>query len=717
VSERARRALTWTLGYLALTVLLLAPLSLNPATRLPDDGDAVQGVWIVWWGATHLGLGFPGVLDANVYYPHPRGLLYSEALLAQAVTAWPLYLLFDAVLATNLLMLLTLALSAAAFHLYARELVGSPAAAAVGAVAYVFCAYTYSQLPRLQLVTLQWMPLALWALHRHLGEGRRRWAGLFGAALALQVLACLYYAAFFAVALAVLLPLYAWSTGQWKRAATCVAAAALLAGPVAAVLGWEYTTLYRLYGFTGEAPSQDLTVFVRPTSPNLLYGPVTGEARAGVDYFLGYVVLLLGLSGVVSVARSERGPLRPLWWGVLGTGLLAILLAAGPELRLAGSPLGPGPFALLRGLPGFATLREPTRFVVLAQLMLALLAARGTAWILARHTPVRRRLLAALLGAVVALELRLPCPGVELPVGGRAPEAYRWLAGRPDAGPVVDLPVLPHNFIRFTSLEAYFSTLHGRPIPFGRFSFTPPALELLQWELRGFPDPRSLHLLRALGFRHAVVHPGRWEDPAQKRFSLRRLEERAEALPLLARFPDAGDAPSRAYHYGGERIHGITPGADDRAPLDCPCTPVPRTAFRVSGSGPGDPRLAVDGALATRWRAGDEQRRGDMFELVLDRRRTMARVEIEMAYPYGEFARHLELHAGIGDTVSRVRLRPDPAYLVALVRQLIERPQGARLRYDFEPVEADRLRLVLGADEYGIPGWTIPEIHLYGAAP
>ena len=47
------------------------------------------------------------------------------------------------------------------------------------------------------------------------------------------------------------------------------------------------------------------------------------------------------------------------------------------------------------------------------------------------------------------------------------------------------------------------------------------------------------------------------------------------------------------------------------------------------------------------------------------------------------------------------------------MRQLAARPAEARLRYNFEPVVADRLRLLIAADEYGAPGWSIPEIDLY----
>ena len=62
-----RSSLPWLALYVLLAFVILRPLSLSPASRLPDDGDAVLGLWIVWWGATHLSKGYPGIFDANAF--------------------------------------------------------------------------------------------------------------------------------------------------------------------------------------------------------------------------------------------------------------------------------------------------------------------------------------------------------------------------------------------------------------------------------------------------------------------------------------------------------------------------------------------------------------------------------------------------------------------------------------------------------------------------
>ena len=55
----------------------------------------------------------------------------------------------------------------------------------------------------------------------------------------------------------------------------------------------------------------------------------------------------------------------------------------------------------------------------------------------------------------------------------------------------------------------------------------------------------------------------------------------------------------------------------------------------------------------------------------------------------------------------------DLPYKAELMRQLVERPTEARLRYDLEPMSMERLRLFIHRTEEGTIGWSIPEIHVY----
>ena len=274
---------------------------------------------------------------------------------------------------------------------------------------------------------------------------------------------------------------------------------------------------------------------------------------------------------------------------------------------------------------------------------------------------------------------------------------------------MAELPPRPFGLTRLTSLEAYFSTLHRKRILFARPSFFPPAYELLQWQLRDFPDERSITLLRALGFRLALVHPKRWgtEDGS------RPPSVSDSELPLLAEFPDRDDPTWSRYQLGAEQVRAIPPLSAEGTPRACDCREIDRRTLRLDATGNVPPAWAVDGDRRTRWRTPEEQHKGSFFEIAFDRPRRPVRLEIEMTYPYGEFARNVAVTGFLGDEERHLEVQPDIWYDVAFVRQLIRDPRQARLRYDLAPEAVDRLRLYVHRTERGAPAWSIPEIHVY----
>jgi hypothetical protein len=720
---RPRKTVALAGAYLVLATVLLSPLSLRPASRMADDGDALQGAWILWWSSTHLGSAPSTLFGGNLYYPHPSALVYSEPLLGQALFAWPLFrLLENRVLIVNLVTVASVGLSAFAAHLLLRELTGSHSAAAVGALFYAFNGYTLSNLPRLQLVSLQWMPAALLALHRFFDTGRRRHAWLWAVFTILNGLACLYYGAFYAIVLVFLLPAYMTASDEWRKRGPILAlgAAAAASAAVMGAVTLPYARVFRRYGFSGETEQVDLLGYLVPSAHSFLYRALVSPPpdRFGPDRFLGYVALALGAAGLLAIVR---GAFPDRWkrvrLGYAALGLAAFLISGGPELVIGGTRIAPGVIELLRGLPLFGNLRATSRFAMLVNLVLSVMVAHGVArgW---RSLPQRRRELAVVLLATALVAEHwspLYVNGTEIPVGDGVPDAYRWLAARPAGEPVAELPPQPFRFTRFASMEAYFATFHRQPTLWGKPSFYPPALELLQWDLRDFPDSLSIHLLQALGVRWALVHPKRWEK--HPRFGMRRLADRRDLLPLVQTFPDRNDSLWDRYQLGGEELLAISPLAEAGEPRSCDCRELDRGTLRVSASGTIAPALALDVRTDTKWTTRDGQSAGDFFEITFDRLRVPARIEIEMAAPYGEFARNLEIIGFAGAESRPLRQRADVWYEVALVRQLVRDPKRARLRYDLEPATVDRLRLQIASTEEGTIAWSIPEIHVYEEGP
>jgi hypothetical protein len=718
-----RSSLAWLAFYLVLAFVLLQPLSLDPASRLPDDGDAVLGLWIIWWGATHLSWGYPGIFDANAFYPHPSGLLYSEAMLGQAILSWPLFSwLNDPLMAMNLLTLLSLGLSGLASHLLFRELTGSPRGAVTGAVFFTFNGYSFSQLARIQLISLQWMPLGLLCLHRYFAKGRK--AHLFGFALfsILQGLSCVYYLLFYLVALAVLLPVYlrAYRGFANPRSVAWLAASGLSVGAALAFVALPYLRLYAHYGFAGVPESYDLAAYFLPGSESLLYRGL-GVRPVAVDHFLGYVGLVIAAVGAAAFLRdAARREAKTIAIGYLLVGLAAFFLSAGPELRFLGRSLGDGPFSLLSAGGPFRNMRVPDRFSVLVTLALGLFISRGAGAILGRARLVGAKsvLLASVLTALVLAEHWSPARtvGREIPGRGAIPDVYRWL-GKHQAGEIVaELPARPFREMRFVTMDGYFSMFHGRKILFNKPSFYPPAMGFLQWELQSFPSRSSLTLLQAIDVPLAIVHPKRWGEGILGRARLRAIERRLPELTLLGEFPDRDDPLWARFQLGAERLYSIPPLPEEGSPRVCSCREIPRDSFEVDANGLNHPRRALDGNRTTKWTTGDTQKKGHFFEIAFDSPRRPVRIEMEMVYPYGEFPRHLEVNGYSGLAGRRMEQLEDVWYKVALVRQLVHAPAEARFRIDLEPATVDRLRMFIHVTEEGGEPWSIAEIHVYELA-
>jgi hypothetical protein len=581
-------------------------------------------------------------------------------------------------------------------------------------VLYAFSGYSLSNLPRLQLVSLQWMPLALLALHRFFDTGRTRNAWTWALFTVLHGLACFYYLLFYAFALALVLPAYFVASGSWRtpRRLVVLAAAGVAGAAVLAAVAVPYMRLFHGYGFSGEAKSADLLGYFVPPAQTFLYRGLVASLpdRFGPERFLGYAALALGAVGIAAVGSprfADRWKIVRIAYVLLG--MAAFLLSGGPELILDGVRLGPGPFALLREVEPFGKLRTTIRFAMLVNLVLSILVAHGAVVVLRRMS--RPRLGALALAMVIAAEHWSPAQGTLIPVGVGVPEAYRWLASRPPGEPVAELPPQRFRFIRFDALDAYFSTFHRQPTLWGKPSFYPPALEVLRWDLRNFPDALSITLLRAIGVRWALVHPKRWQEGGH--FAMRRIRERRELLPLVETFRDRADPVWTHYLLGEEELHSVPALEAEGEPRSCACREVDRSRLRIRANGANAPTLALDGRRDTAWTTREGQYSAHFYEIAFNRPLRSARIEIEMAAPYEEFARNLEIIGFLGAQYWHLNQRPDIWYEVALVRQLIKDPRQARLRYDLQPRVVDRLRLQIGETELGTVAWSIPEIHIY----
>jgi hypothetical protein len=215
LAERTREATLVCLLFVLLTLVLAAPLSLSPATHaLPLSADTRLFLWTISWDVEAL-LHHPlSLFDANIFFPEPRTLAYSEHILGSAVLGAPALLATgNPVLALNVIVLLSCVLCGLGAYVLARELGASVPAALVAGVAFAFGPPRFVRLAQVHLATVQWIPFGLAFLHRY-ARGSRR-ADLLAAAafFTLQALTSGHGGLFMALACGALL-LYLWALGK-----------------------------------------------------------------------------------------------------------------------------------------------------------------------------------------------------------------------------------------------------------------------------------------------------------------------------------------------------------------------------------------------------------------------------------------------------------------------------------------------------------------------
>ena len=459
--------------YVLASIVLTWPLAAHLTTRLgaPEGpGDPYLNLWILGWGAQAWLTDPAGVLtgqafNANIFHPAAGTLTYSDHLLLQSLAVAPIYAATrDIVLGYNLLLLASIAASGLAMHALVRGVTGSTPAAIVAGVAWACWPYRTAHLLHIQLQSLYFLPLALWALHRVAAARRSRDGWSLALYAALQAISSVYYGVMTAVAVGVSALALAWSTGQWRsrrlwsRLALAAAAGAVLVAPVAV----PYLRVQQREGFgrnlfEAAAHAAGVPSYTQVPPTNLAYGttgllaprdPAPGERdRRHVEHqiFPGLVIIGLALLGAW---RGYRSDARAVVISAVALVAVGVALSLGPE------GVRPVYAAAADWVFGFQAIRAPARFAVVAMAGLCVLAGVGVA-----RGGLTRPAVAILTLLMAAEYVNAPLALVDAPPTTSAVGA--WLADAEGPGAVAYLPL---SIDRENTPFMVASLQHRRPI-------------------------------------------------------------------------------------------------------------------------------------------------------------------------------------------------------------------------------------------------------------
>jgi hypothetical protein len=511
----------------AFTVFFTWPQALYFRTSVAEHQDSLFSMWRLSWIAHALATAPRHVFDGNVFHPELRTLAFSDATLLEGILGTPfLWLGVPPVMVYNMLFLGGIAASGVGMFVLVRYLTASSGAAIVSTAVFTMAPYRIEHFGHLELQWVMWAPLVFWALHRAVDRTSWRSGLLAGVFLWLQVLSCVYYGVFLALATSALaVALSITAPLRVARALPGLVGGAILG----ALLTVPYALPYLHNARTlGQRDMAEVAMYsARPASylmspaQNWLWGWTSQWGAPELQLFPGLAAVGLALVGLLSRPRL-------LAWVYGALTLLFIELSLGVNGHLY-------PWLLAR-VPFLQGLRSPSRFAIMVCAVLAVGAGFGARALERRFQRPGRVI--AIAGVLILMAAEYANRGMALmdPESARRATAYQMIEAS-GPGVVVELPLpvaesLPGRDPHYQ----FWSRLHWHPLINGYSGYYPVGYIRTLEQMRRFPDDDSVARLKRLNVRYVVVHR-EFMKPDEYSELLLRLHAREE-LRFLGTFSD-----------------------------------------------------------------------------------------------------------------------------------------------------------------------------------
>ncbi len=490
-----------------------------------DNADTALNAWILSWVAHQLPLAPFHLFDANIFFPEPRTLAFSEHMVVQGVMSMPLFALgLSAVTVYNVVLLAGFALSGLAMALVVERWTSNVGAGIVAGLAYAFNAHVLVRFGHLQALHVEFLPVALFALHELMTRPAWRWAWLLVAAFTLQSLTSNYLLVMSAVAMiafAASTPAAWLGSGAGRRWSLAAAAAALSTLALVPFL----LPYYHAKASQGLVrPFDDVVMYSGQWRDYLATAGRLHYALWSSAFYEGRTPLFPGLAvaGLSIYALAYHDTWRnPRFRGVVAVGIVGVALSLGANL--------PGYQWLYDHVTILQGIRAVARFGWLWLLALAVLAGVGVSHLQTRY-PAHARSIAVMAALLVSVEAtRAPMSFTRFE---GFPAIYRHVAALEN--PVlVEIPFPEPAMVHSNGPYVLAATTHFHTLMNGYSGFTPGSYHIHAAVARRLPSASAVREFAWLGATHFVVHGAGLDptaiQPVAATGTVRRFAQEGEA--------------------------------------------------------------------------------------------------------------------------------------------------------------------------------------------
>ncbi len=508
--------------------------------------------WIMNWNIHAIMHGVwaqPGAwqafFDANIFYPYHNTLAYSDLLLSSSIFALPLFIfVHEPELPSNITFISSLILLGFFTYILVFYLTKNFFASLLSGLLIIFSPVTLDKRFHLQILAIEWVPLALLFFLHFLKTKRYKFLILSLFFFVVQTYNSFMAGYFLVFSYTGVGLSYLVSNG--KKIVSLVTKKTILFSLLAFVLIFPiivpYYQVSHEFSFVRDIREtihlalqpEDLLV-TNETSrlkPILWFFdakqyPSSAEVKPG---FLGLIFTILALVSFTYIFLKQKSKKRfstsqndVTLLAFVGVALWGLVLSLGPALHIGRLTIHhpfliPLPYAIAYYvLPGFQGIRDSSRFEMLFVISIAIVIGIVIDQLLKKRKLYIKTLVWTVLLIAVMGEFVGPINYGSAYTFENFPQVYTWIAkNTPTTAVILEEPVYNWDNNPFGDnrevLREYFSTLHFRKLISGGSGFSPPPWQqFAKSQFANFPSPASVLQVKKYGANYLIVHKGEFD--------------------------------------------------------------------------------------------------------------------------------------------------------------------------------------------------------------